>query len=389
MPLARFALPTLLCCLATTGLAAQTQYQYTIFDDPNSVVTHPYAIDDAGNIVGSYEYGYHGFQRDAAGQHSTIDFPGASHNLLRGSNDQGMIVGEYRLAGFRYSFTWVNGVFTTLPKPNGIDPSGAHGVNNLGVVVGSYMSTSASDHGYIYDNGVFTTLDFPGATSTILTDIDDQGVILGSYWLNGWHGFTYDGVSFTTYDMPGAHWTYLAGFNSHGQMVGQKTDVSGSVRTAILYDAGTWVDLAVPGSPVWTAAQDINEHGAITGFLYEAGYSVEHGFLAEPQPRLQLSYTGTCPGAVVFEISDATSLDQVALGYSIGAGSFTIPAGYPCAGTDLGLSASTASLVALIPTDATGTATLAANLPSWACGTVMVQAVDLSTCETSAVLALQ
>jgi hypothetical protein len=65
--------------------------------------------------------------------------------------------------------------------PNGTSPNR---INNAGEIVGSYIDTVP--HGFIRDiNGHFTTIDvpFPGASNTGLTDIDNNGQIVGVYLL--------------------------------------------------------------------------------------------------------------------------------------------------------------------------------------------------------------
>ncbi len=374
--------------LAAGTVAAQNGYQYTIFDEPHSNLTHPYAINDNGTVVGSYYYGDHGFERTAAGNYSTIDFPGASDNLIRGINDHGVMVGKYRLSGFDYSFSYANGVFTTLPKPGTNDPSGANGINNAGVVVGSYREFSTAEHGYIYQNNIYTTVDYPGAAHTTLVDINDSGIMLGNYW-NGsrWLGFLYDGVDFTPLEMPGAYWTYVAGFNNFNQIVGQRVDASGANRTAILYDNGVWIDLQVPGATSWTGAQDINDAGVITGYMYENNFAVEHGFLAEPAPAFGISLTGGCPNVQV-DIHDATPNGQVAVLYATGMGNHSIPLGMPCEGTALLLNPS-AALGGIAIADVNGNAFLARNVPPSACGNYYLQALDLGSCQTSNVVLMQ
>jgi len=101
---------------------------------------------------------------------------------------------------------------------------------------------------------------------------------------------------------------------------------------------------------------------------------------------LSLSSTSVCP-SVQLDIADATPLGNVALLYASNPGSFVVPAGRPCAGRQLGLSAGV-SLVTLITADAAGAASMTAQVPAGLCGTVYLQALDLSTCVSSSVVPL-
>jgi hypothetical protein len=59
--------------------------------------------------------------------------------------------------------------------------------------------------------GTLTTLDIPGATETLVYDIDGDNII-GSYKTENdsmYHGFIYDGTTWNTIDMPGADQTML------------------------------------------------------------------------------------------------------------------------------------------------------------------------------------
>lgn len=90
---------------------------------------------------------------------------------------------------------------------------------------------------------------------------------------------------------------------------------------------------------------------------------------------------GTCPSHD-FLIDGVTAHGQVALLYAFSTGSYPIPAGYPCAGTALGLD-STVTLGAMLRADATGSASLHAIVPTAACGRITFQALDLATCGLS------
>ena len=105
-----------------------------------------------------------------------------------------------------------------------------------------------------------------------------------------------------------------------------------------------------------------------------------------PDLPVSLSIAGSCP-SFQFTIENATRLSQVALLRAGGLGAFVIPTGKPCAGTLLSLSGSVA-LAKMLTTDATGKATLSVNVPPGACGTVFLQALDLSTCRVSAGMVL-
>ena len=110
------------------------------------------------------------------------------------------------------------------------------------------------------------------------------------------------------------------------------------------------------------------------------------GAVEAVQPDFGMTVTGTCPTTQV-DITGATQSGQVALLYAFNQGSFAVPAGLPCAGTILGLD-STVGLATMLHADSTGTIQWNANVPAGACGTVYLQALDLTDCATSDVIPL-
>jgi hypothetical protein len=192
-------------------------------------------VNSKGQIVGDYAdtgYNFHGFFYDGSNFH-TIDYPGASITSVSGINNNGLIVGG-AFSGSTVlttlgGFTYLNGTITPLPSQYGpavgVNDSGAiitqptpnssvgyllqnnqattisdpnagifgtsvHGINNSNVIVGGYVDPSGVDHGFIYNNGTYTTLDDPQSTyagpgpvgaNGELTGINDLGQVVGDY----------------------------------------------------------------------------------------------------------------------------------------------------------------------------------------------------------------
>lgn len=105
-----------------------------------------------------------------------------------------------------------------------------------------------------------------------------------------------------------------------------------------------------------------------------------------PDAPLSLSIAGNCPN-FQFSVTNATRLERVALLRAGGLGTFVIPAGKPCAGTLLGLSGGV-SLAKMLTANGAGQASFSVRVPAGACGTVFLQALDLSTCRVSTALQL-
>ena len=69
-------------------------------------------------------------------------------------------------------------MLTTFSVPGSRDTV-VFGINNLGVMVGSYTDSLARAYGFIYSGGVFTTINAPGG-NTAIRGINELGQIVTS-----------------------------------------------------------------------------------------------------------------------------------------------------------------------------------------------------------------
>ena len=77
-----------------------------------------------------------------------------------------------------YTYTAFDGPSTSVGD---ID---VRGINDTDQIVGSYIDKDGRTHGYIFDanSGTYTTLDDPfGAGGTFASGINDRGLVVGSY----------------------------------------------------------------------------------------------------------------------------------------------------------------------------------------------------------------
>jgi hypothetical protein len=65
--------------------------------------------------------------------------------------------------------------------------------NTAGEIVGSYIDRNGQNHGFIYGDGAFTSIDFPDGMDIVPTSVNDQGDAVGSYCRSDGraHGFLY------------------------------------------------------------------------------------------------------------------------------------------------------------------------------------------------------
>jgi hypothetical protein len=105
------------------------------------------------------------------------------------------------------------------------------GINSTGDIAGFY-DPSATSHGFVIQNGVFSTIDYPDASevSTGLEGINDNGLVTGGWGdsSGNFHAFTLDlGTStFTHFDVKGATVVQLFGLNNSG-FIAVDTDTGG------------------------------------------------------------------------------------------------------------------------------------------------------------------
>ena len=113
------------------------------------------------------------------------------------------------------------------------------GINKAGVVAGYSFDASHNSHGFTWNKGTITTIDYGnGYPNTYLAGINDSGVIVGGYGTNEtiasifypWeHGFLYSSGTFSTFDAPfgDVQVTQPRGMNNKGEIVGGYVDGQG------------------------------------------------------------------------------------------------------------------------------------------------------------------
>jgi len=160
------------------------------------------------------------------------------------------------------------------------------GINDLRTVVGYYLDPTFAAHGFLWKNGVFTTIDHPNAklglfAGTTTGGINDLGVIAGTY-LSKTDGFLH-----------GFRLNFPAGCDADDKNcapVFTELDVPGAAQIpSIPFEFG-------PG--LGTASIGINLEGSIVGMYATAGL-FSNGFVLKNGVYLPVTnpLAGTTPGA--------------------------------------------------------------------------------------------
>jgi hypothetical protein len=120
-----------------------------------------------------------------------------------------------------HGFLFSAGIYTTIDFPSA-STTFAWRINNRGHIVGSYIE-SGREHGFVLSNGVLTTIDAPNSTFTRSDAINDADQVTGTYIAAGeaaTQGFVYSAGNFTSVSVPSAASTYPTGLNNSGVLAG-------------------------------------------------------------------------------------------------------------------------------------------------------------------------
>ena len=118
----------------------------------------------------------------------------------------------------------------------------------------------------------FTTIDYPGAYYTFVTDNNNFGHLVGEYSVViKCHGFLYDGNKFITIDPPVEGEPSNLSINDNGQITLQVRDIQNWITTSFLYDGSSFTKIEFPGATS-TRVMDINNDGHLVGSSSEGNF---------------------------------------------------------------------------------------------------------------------
>jgi len=280
------------------------------------------AVNEAGQVACVGEGNPQTYQSFAweSGTWTAIGaLPGLPDSIVEDIDSAGRIVGRSLVVGPGApdrAFIWDAGVFTELGTLG--DSSGAHGINEVGQVVGVSLADLPGGQlglrGFLWENGAMSALDpLPDDVATQAFDVNDAGEIVGSSWRYTTQFFTTDQATLwrdggaEIVDLgrvpaaPGScseapFWSksIARAINDRGQIVGEAMCIaSGAPKAAFLWEDGVMHnlnDLIPEGTGLdLRSARDINEDGQIVGYAIDESQRVR-AFLLTP--------VETCPADV-------------------------------------------------------------------------------------------
>jgi hypothetical protein len=177
------------------------------------------------------------------------------------------------------------------------------GPNPEGTIVGTYTDTLGVTRGFVLNKkGIFTSLDVPGSTATTPNLIDPQGTIVGSYLdaSNISHGFILQRGNFTTVDFPGAAGTVLTGISPTGEMSGftcvSASCLDGTFHSFVVsrngdFTNGDFTSFDPPGATSSNTAA-VSPSGEVFGDYTDTG-GVGHGYVLNHGTFTTIDFPGS------------------------------------------------------------------------------------------------
>ncbi len=189
--------------------------------------------------------------------------------------------------------------FKTFDYPGPSSYNAPLGINSKGDIAGFYTDANGLLHGYVFVDGKFKKVDYPGALMTGYGGINDEKEVTGTYFdfLGFQHGFLLKNGNFRSIDVPSAVQTTgiiyelgpglgtaAFGINSNGDVVGQYADASGASHGFRLHD-GKFKTITHPNAlqlpGLGTNIFNINDDDVIVGVYYTPTLPFAHGFKVE------------------------------------------------------------------------------------------------------------
>lgn len=261
--------------------------------------------------------------------YSSINYPGAFQSevysinniwdgaMINGPGEVGQVVGQYTDSSGVQHGMLVDGLigYTSIDYP-GATLTVATGINNLSQIVGYWAnSTTGQSGGFYLDSGTcsnYCSFNYPGSTSTVPLGINDAGQIVGTYGPgNPNYGFLYyrgKGGAFYSINYPGGAQTLAGGINGDGNIAGEyQNTTTGAINGFVEYAippswTGTFSTVDFPGA-LNTYLMGINNDNEMTGYYWTSTSPVE-GFQIYSIQDTSFQYPGTGISTYLYSTND-------------------------------------------------------------------------------------
>lgn len=276
------------------------EYTFSPIDYPGAVSTIPNGLNDNGKIVGSYrsasDFKYRCFTYDNS--FFEFEYPEATDSYCIDINNSDMVVGVYSYditnPNLRKGFIYESEGFAEVVYPSG-DSTLLTNVDNTGRITGYLWDDNTFPiKSFTYNVGSFFDIDLLNVLRPRVRGANDNGHVVGEYYIisdsNSYfrpsQGFLLENNTVTTFSIPGAVTTSLSSINNQGHIVGHYKDGTTSQYHGFLYADGVLSLIDYPGA-YDTFPLDINDNGQIVGHFKASSDSyVSRGFIATLTPSV-------------------------------------------------------------------------------------------------------
>jgi probable HAF family extracellular repeat protein len=223
-------------------------------------------------------------------------------------NSNGVVTVTAKTGGTSQAYFYDAGSLHPITVP-GATNTVASGLNDNGLFVGTANFLSPSPTlGYIYDvnTSSITTIASPFSDNGTADRVNNNGIVLGYANLHAPGGYLYQGGTYTQLDNETG---YLGGYgelNRNNQVLAS----SSTLQAYYVYDLGSGPLSATTGTLNWNlyTAQDFNDQATIAGFI-QANQDL---FLTTPSSNLNNSTTDKGRiGLGITGVGDINNLDAV------------------------------------------------------------------------------
>ena len=263
---------------------AFAQFSWQTLNAPVGADTILNGIDN-GNIVGSYYDGSNGNPLVRSFLYNSnnwiyLDAPGAHYTDAKAISGT-KIVGAYRTGDYtigqpqHHGFIYENGTWTTLSE-SGAEAYGIDGNNIVGSNGSSFLYNGST---YDFFNSPYNSGPYSGSGATGISGNTIVGYDWGS---NGQNGYIKTGSNYNLLQMPGAYSTEPQDIQGNLIVGFVMMDNNYSSRKGFLYDGSNWTLLEMPGSTA-TSANGIDGNTIVGEYVDSSGAT--NGFiLTIPEP---------------------------------------------------------------------------------------------------------
>ncbi|MCB8884103.1 Hint domain-containing protein [Acidisoma cellulosilytica] len=230
------------------------------------------------------------------GAYTIIAPPNAVTSGVLAANSSGELVGYAESeAGFT-AYSYMNGVYTTLPSFLNTYQTIPHAVNASGVIVGDMENEQAVTRAFLYDGTRLLDISDPLGVNSVAVAVNATEEVVGQYTDASGNTFSYtysNGVFAQLGGPVGAQDILATAINDSGTIVGTYTDASGR-QLGFVDNNGTYTTVAVDDDPL-TEITSINDAGEILG-IAESSSNQLYSFTAEPNCFLSGTAIATIAG---------------------------------------------------------------------------------------------